>query len=49
LKLPGGHHDAFPSRDSQITGLKNQFKSVFPTTKEIKRRCGLRHVFTEEF
>jgi hypothetical protein len=49
LKLPGGHHDASPSRDSQITGLKSQFLSVFLTTTKIKRRHALRRVFTEEF
>jgi hypothetical protein len=48
LKLPHGHHDASPSRDRQITGLKSQFLSVFPTTTKIKRRRALRRVFTEE-
>ena len=36
---------ASPSWDSQ----KNQFRSVFPTTKKIKRRRAWRHDFTEEF
>jgi hypothetical protein len=49
LKLPHGHHDASPSRDSQITGLNNRFLSVFPTTIKIKRRRGWRHVLIEEF
>jgi len=40
---------ASPSWDSQITGLKNQFRSVFPTTKKIKRRRAWCHDFTEEF
>jgi Sigma-70, region 4 len=49
LKLPHGHQDASPSWDSQITGLKNQFRSVFPTTIKIKRRRAWCHDFTEEF